>query len=190
MATGGLCDTHLSPERINLSDGRSVLVRPVCRGDGDLEKSLIEGLSPESRRDRFIGGSCKATEKLIELLTDNDHQHHEAFIAVDDSGDYPRAVGVANFALDEGGHACECAVIVSDDWQHQGLGRVLLQHLIDTARNRGCDSIYSIEAADNRRVNSFARAMGFECTADPHDYTLLTYTLDLHGPGHDTRAVA
>ena len=179
MSTQDQCGMHLDSERITLRNGHSVTIRPVCRKDGELEKSLIEGLSPESRRDRFIGGSCKASEKLIELLTDNDHEQHEAFIAVDESGDKPRAVAVAHYALDEDGRACECAVVVSDDWQHQGLGRMMLQHLIDVARAHGIESMYSIESADNSKVKSFAHAIGFVCKADPRDYTLLTYTLDL-----------
>ncbi|WP_193162097.1 GNAT family N-acetyltransferase [Microbulbifer hainanensis] len=179
MSTQDKCGMHLDLERVTLKDGRSVTIRPVCRKDGELEKSLIEGLSPESRRDRFIGGSCKASEKLIELLTDNDHEQHEAFIAVDESGDKPRAVAVANYALDDDGRACECAVVVSDDWQHEGLGRIMLQQLIDVARARGIEIMYSIESADNIKVKKFAHAMGFVCKADPRDYTLLTYTLDL-----------
>ncbi|WP_346837716.1 GNAT family N-acetyltransferase [Microbulbifer sp. SAOS-129_SWC] len=190
MSASNQYDTHLAQETVNLSNGQTVRVRPVCREDGALEKSLIEGLSPESRRDRFIGGSGKASEKLIELLTDNDHQHHEAFIAIDENSDPPQAVGIAHYALDDDGHGCECAVVVSDEWQHHGLGKILLQHLIHSARDRGCDTMYSIESADNSKVKNFARTMGFVCKADPRDYTLLTYTLDLHSPGPGARAAA
>lgn len=168
-----------TPERVTLGDGRRVLIRPICRSDGQLEKELIESLSPESRRDRFIGGSCKASAKLLELLTDNDHLRHEAFIAIDDNGASQRAVAVAHYALDDDGRAAECAVVVSDDWQGLGLGKRMLQRLIDRAREHGLERIYSIESADNVRVKRFAGEMGFECEADPRDYTLLTYTLDL-----------
>nr|WP_193189282.1 GNAT family N-acetyltransferase [Microbulbifer taiwanensis] len=151
----------------------------MSRKDGQLEKDLIENLSPETRRDRFIGGSCKASEKLIELLTDNDHQQHEAYIAVSGSNHSQRAVAVAHYALDDDGQAAECAVVVSDDWQGLGLGSLMLQRLIDSACEQGLERIYSIESADNVRVKSFAKSMGFRCVADPRDYTLLTYTRDL-----------
>ncbi|MCX2781104.1 GNAT family N-acetyltransferase [Microbulbifer thermotolerans] len=165
-------------EYVTLGNGRQVLIRPICRSDGQLEKDLIEGLSPETRRDRFIGGSCKASAKLIELLTDNG-QRHEAFIAIVSHNGKERAIAVSHYALDEDGRAAECAVVVSDDWQGLGLGRLMLQRLIDKAREYGLERIYSIESADNMRVKRFAGEMGFECKADPRDYTLLTYTLHL-----------
>ncbi|GAB2874087.1 N-acetyltransferase family protein [Microbulbifer echini] len=166
-------------EQVTLDNGRRVSIRPVCRSDGQLEKALIEDLSPQTRRDRFIGGSSKASQKLIELLTDNDHQIHEAFIALCNSDHAQTAVATAHYALDADGRACECAVVVSDDWQGLGLGRLMLQRLIDCAREQGLERIYSIESADNKRVQIFARSMGFICKADPKDYTLLTYTLNL-----------
>ncbi|WP_323846676.1 GNAT family N-acetyltransferase [Microbulbifer magnicolonia] len=179
MSTYDTSYKDYKPETVTLGNGRRVVIRPVCRNDGQLEKDLIEGLSPETRRDRFIGGSCKASEKLIELLTDNDHQLHEAFIAVAGSNHTERAVAVAHYARDDDGRAAECAVVVSDDWQGLGLGSLMLQRLIDAACEHGLERIYSIDAADNMRAHDFAKSMGFQCTADPRDYTLLTYTLDL-----------
>ncbi|SHF88690.1 Acetyltransferase (GNAT) family protein [Microbulbifer donghaiensis] len=191
MSTYNSICKNYEAETVTLGNGRRVLIRPVCRNDGQLEKDLIEGLSPETRRDRFIGGSCKASEQLIELLTDNDHQRHEAFIAVANSNHSQRAVAVAHYARDDDGHGCECAVVVSDDWQGLGLGSLMLERLIDSAREHHLERIYSIESADNVRVKSFAKSMGFTCKADPRDYTLLTYTLDLQRPAFGpTKAAA
>ncbi|WP_445365204.1 GNAT family N-acetyltransferase [Microbulbifer sp. ANSA001] len=176
-------NNRVTPERkielITLGNGRRVSIRPICRSDGQLEKELIEDLSPQTRRDRFIGGSCKASQQLIELLTDNDHQVHEAFIALCSSDHAQRAVATAHYAVDPDGRACECAVVVSDDWQGLGLGRLMLKRLIHCAQEQGLERIYSIESAENKRVHSFARSMGFVCQADARDYTLLTYTLNL-----------
>ncbi|WP_444946068.1 GNAT family N-acetyltransferase [Microbulbifer sp. VTAC004] len=176
-------NNKVTPERkielITLGNGRRVSIRPICRSDGQLEKELIEDLSPQTRRDRFIGGSCKASQQLIELLTDNDHQVHEAFIALCSSDHAQRAVATAHYAVDPDGQACECAVVVSDDWQGLGLGRLMLKRLIHCAQEQGLERIYSIESAENKRVHSFARSMGFVCQADARDYTLLTYTLNL-----------
>ncbi|MCO1336795.1 GNAT family N-acetyltransferase [Microbulbifer sp. OS29] len=169
-------------ELVTLGNGRRVSIRPICHSDGQLEKEMIEQLSPETRRDRFIGGSCKASQKLLELLTDNDHHVHEAFIAICTSDHAQHAAAIAHYALDLDGRACECAVVVSDDWQGLGLGRLMLQRLIDCAREQGLERIYSIESAQNKRVDTFAKSMGFTCRADSSDYTLLTYTLYLQAP--------
>lgn len=183
MATAKNCGDPQEAETVTLKNGKRVTIRPVCPSDDELEKDLFEHLSPESRRDRFLGGSCKVTRKLLKQLTENDHQQHEAFIAVacdDEESEECRAVGVAHYALDRDGHSCECAVVVNDDWQHQGLGRKLVQRLIDAARGHDLDTIYSIDSAENQRYNHLARSMGFESSVDPHDYTLVTYSLNLN----------
>ncbi|WP_250464938.1 GNAT family N-acetyltransferase [Microbulbifer litoralis] len=173
-------DSTLKPETIALDDGRRVLVREVCKEDGELEKRLFESLSPESRRDRFLGGNSKVTDKLVELLTDNDHEIHEALIAIAAPDTEPKAVGVANYACDSSGRSCECAVVVADDWQHHGLGTRLMSRLTEMAERRGLDEIYSIDSAENHGVHRMAKSLGFACRADPHDYTLLTYSKYLH----------
>ena len=163
-----------------LRDGRVVSIRPVRASDGDMERELIESLSPDSSRMRFLGGIGQVSQQLIRILTDNDAQH-EAFIALheDDAG-LLHAVGVANFACDPDGHSCECAVVVADDWQNAGLGKLLLWELVDAAKADGLDEIYSIESAGNNAIDHVARELGFDCKADPHDYTTLRYSLQLH----------
>lgn len=163
--------------RYTLTDGRQVLIRPVRRSDSDLERELISGLSADSSRMRFLGGIGKVSQHLMRILTDNDPQH-EAFIAIaeDESGN-PHAVGVANFACDPDGRACECAVVVADEWQNVGLGKYLLQDLVDAAREDGLEEIYSIESAGNNAIDHIARELGFACKADPHDYTTVRYSL-------------
>ncbi|AOS95898.1 Acetyltransferase (GNAT) family protein [Microbulbifer aggregans] len=179
MSTQYFCENY-EPETVTLQDGRQVQIRAVCKTDGQLEKQLFEGLSPESRRDRFLGGSHKVSEKLLSLLTENDHNTHEALIAVADVDTDPKAVGVAHYACDPGGHSCECAVVVADEWQHQGLGSVLLKRLTEIAEDHGLDEIYSIDSAENHGQEHLAKSQGFQCTADPRDYTLLTYSKYLH----------
>lgn len=179
MSTHYYCENY-EPETVTLDDGRSIQIRAVCQTDGQLEKQLFESLSPESRRDRFLGGSHKVSEKLLSLLTENDHDTHEALIAVTDVDSDPKAVGVAHYACDPGGHSCECAVVVADDWQHHGLGSILLQRLTDIAEHHGLDQIYSIDSAENHGGEHLAKSLGFQCKADPRDYTLLTYSKYLH----------
>ncbi|WP_226663756.1 GNAT family N-acetyltransferase [Microbulbifer aggregans] len=165
--------------RYTLRDGRQVLIRPVCSSDGDLERDLISGLSADSSRMRFLGGIGQVSKQLMKILTDNDPQH-EAYIALaeDETGN-ERAVGVANFACDPDGHSCECAVVVADEWQNAGLGKHLLHELIEAARDDGLDEIYSIESAGNNAIDHVARELGFDCHADPRDYTMVRYSLHL-----------
>ncbi|MBY6190224.1 GNAT family N-acetyltransferase [Microbulbifer agarilyticus] len=163
-----------------LSDGREVLIRPVRASDGELERELIEHLSADSSRMRFLGGIGQVSRQLLQILSDNDAQH-EAFIALTTAPDgTQQAVGVANFACDPDGSRCECAVVVADDWQRSGLGKYLLQDLVEAAKLDGLDEIYSVDSASNSAIDHLARELGFTCKSDPRDYTMVRYSLNLH----------
>ncbi|MFI2809933.1 GNAT family N-acetyltransferase [Microbulbifer sp. JSM ZJ756] len=156
-----------------------VTIRPINRGDIDLEREFITNLSAESRHFRFLGGVGKPSQQMLERLTDVDHNQREAFIAIISENGAEKEIGVSRYALEAGGAAAECAVVVADDWQMQGLGTLLLNRLIESARARGVGHLYSIDSAENTRLQKVAKAMGWECHTDPEDHTQLIYRLDL-----------
>ncbi|WP_308367366.1 MULTISPECIES: GNAT family N-acetyltransferase [unclassified Microbulbifer] len=162
-----------------LRDGRVVTIRPMDRGDIELEREFITNLSPESRHFRFLGAVSKPSQKLLEQLTDIDHDRHEAFIALIQDGSAEKEIGVSHYALDPDGRSGECAVVVADEWQNMGLGTLLINRLIETARARGIGSLYSIDSSGNFKLREVAREMGWECHTDPGDRAQVIYSLDL-----------
>ncbi|WP_078084371.1 GNAT family N-acetyltransferase [Microbulbifer mangrovi] len=162
-----------------LRNGQTVTIRPMERSDLELERAFITNLSPESRHQRFLGGVGAPTQKLLEALTDIDHDKREAFLAVIDDADEVKEIGVSRYALDSTGTAAECAVVIADDWQMQGLGTLLLDRLIESARARGIEHLYSTDSASNNKLREVAIHMGWQCRADPHDSTQVIYTRDL-----------
>jgi GNAT superfamily N-acetyltransferase len=161
-----------------LRDGSQVTVRPIKKGDIELERRFIEELSPEARRFRFLGGMSAPSDALLQKLTLLDAEREAALIAVTDAAGGPREVGVARFsALPDG--TAEVAVTVSDDWRHRGLATLLLNRLAGIARVRGIRSLYSIDAGNNAAMREFAAHMGFERRTDPEDATQVIYTLNL-----------
>lgn len=165
-----------------LLDGAIVLIRPIRRNDADRERTFIEDLSLESRYFRFLEGIRTPSPGLIKQLTDIDHDRDAAFVALVDENGLQRQVGVARYSLDPDGERCECAVSVSDDFQHRGLGTLLMRHLIEQARARGIKSMYSIDATENHSMTGFAKHLGFERQIDPHDARLTNHRLNLQGP--------
>ncbi|WP_226661513.1 GNAT family N-acetyltransferase [Microbulbifer aggregans] len=162
-----------------LRNGQVVTIRPMNRADIDLEREFITNLSPESRHFRFLGGVGAPSETLLQQLTDIDHDQREAFIATTEQESGELEIGVARYALEPAGKAAECAVVIADDWQKQGLGTLLLNRLIESARARGIENLYSIDSAANSRLREVARNMGWDCRTDPEDHTQVIYTRDL-----------
>ena len=73
----------------------------------------------------------------------------------------------------------EITVAVADAWQHQGLGKILLRHLVDYARMHGVPRLYSLDAVNNVRMRKLARSVGFTEQPDPDDNNQVIYSLDL-----------
>lgn len=165
-----------------LRDDSHVVIRPITTQDKAAEREFIEGLSPESRRFRFLGQVKIPSDSLIRQLTDIDYDKQVAFVAVVPGEGREQIVGVSRYSMDEDETSCECAVTVDDDWHNRGLGTLLMRHLIEVARARGIRRMVSIEAADNFRMRDLAAFLGFDTHADPDDASQVIHELMLQRP--------
>jgi len=165
-----------------LRDGTTVLIRSIRDSDMELERRFIEQLSPQSRRYRFLGSVKSPDAKLLKQLTHVDHVNEVAFVALIADGAVEREIGVSRYSAQSDGVPCECAVAVSDEWHGHGLATLLMQHLIDAARQNGFSSMYSLDAVDNLAMRDLAEHLGFERSQDPDDATQVLHTLDLNAP--------
>jgi GNAT superfamily N-acetyltransferase len=162
-----------------LRDGSRVEVRPISKADVELERTFIEGLSPQARRFRFLATIKTPGDALLGQLTNIDSTRDAAFIALTVDAGKQREVGVARFSTASKGKA-EVAVTVSDGWQHKGLGTLLMRRVIDAANQHEIRMLYSIDAADNHEMKELAAYLGFERMADPDDATQVIHTLKLN----------
>ncbi len=165
-----------------LRDGTTVLIRAIRDGDEELERRFIERLSPQSRRYRFLGSIASSDSKLIKQLTHVNHVSDIAFVALVSDDGIEREIGVSRYSANSAGVSCECAIAVSDDWHNRGLATLLMNHLIDVARQHGISRMYSIDAPDNQAMRELAEHLGFVRTQDPDDATQVLHTLDLNAP--------
>jgi GNAT superfamily N-acetyltransferase len=163
-----------------LRDGTPVMIRPIADTDIEIERRFIERLSPSSRRFRFLGEMKTPSEQLLRQFTHLDHATEAAFVALVGDGSDKEEIGVSRYSARTDGLGCECAVAVSDEWQRRGLGTILMQHLIDVARQRGIATMYSMDAADNVAMRDLAEHLGFQRSSDPNDATQVIHMLDLN----------
>jgi len=168
-----------------LRDGTRVHVRPIHPDDIELERQFIEALSPTSRRFRFMFTMNSPSTELLEQLTIIDPATDVAFIALLETGDDAQEIGVARFSAQAKGADCEFAVTVADDWQHKGLGTLLMECLIEVAKARGIKQMHSSDSADNTLMRKFAEHLHFEHERDPDDATLIRYSVRLDGKDDD-----
>ena len=140
------------PERVTLHDGAVLLVSRITPADAPLLADAFSRLSEESRRLRFLGPKAKLTEAELRYLTEVDGRRHEAIAAVDPRTG--RGVAIGRFIRDPTGSSrAEVAITVADEWQHRGLGKLMLERLADRARRQGISSFTALVATDNTNMH-------------------------------------
>jgi nucleotide-binding universal stress UspA family protein/RimJ/RimL family protein N-acetyltransferase len=163
---------------VELRDGSRVDVRPVEPDDRAALAAGFERLSPESRYRRFFGPMPELSERFLDYLTRVDHHDHEALVAIDpETGD---GVGVARYVRTKP-DAAEPAVAVIDDWQGRGVAPVLLERLVDRARDEGIERFEAPVLASNREAIAVLERLG-RTTVRP-DGREVQMTIDLPKPG-------
>lgn len=162
-----------------LRDGSQVLIRPINSEDAPAERVFIEALSPDARRNRFLGQIGHPSDSMVRHFVDLDFVHELGFVAVDQRGDADVFLGVGRYSTGTDPASCECAVSVLDAWQGRGLGTALMTHLIEVAKGRGVTRMWSLDAAENTRMRDLAHHLGFERKPDPDNSSQVLHTLAL-----------
>ncbi len=165
-----------------LSDGTRVVIRPICENDVELERRFIKGMSPASRRFRFLDTMRSPSAALLKQMTSIDHATDAAYVATIDVDGEEREIGVARFSARANGRDGEFAVAVADDWQMKGLGTLLMRQLMEIARSRGLTTMHSSDLAENTPMRRFAEHLHFGHEQDPEDATHVLYSVDLTLP--------
>jgi acetyltransferase len=169
---------HLS-RNWTLASGESLRVRPVRHDDGELEEAFVRALSLESRYQRMLSGGTKVTPEWIDAMTHIDYHRHMAFAVTTGRNGGEQFVGVGRYVVDAATHRAEVALVLADRWQGQGLGRRLLEALLEHAASAGIDEAVGVVLATNVAMLRLARSMGFAVTAEPGDATVMRITRDL-----------
>jgi acetyltransferase len=72
---------------------------------------------------------------------------------------------VARTVANPDGESCEFALVIADGWQRRGLGRRMMEQLIEVARARGgLRSMVGHVLAENRGMLELCRKLGFVIT--------------------------
>jgi RimJ/RimL family protein N-acetyltransferase len=132
-----------------LNDGTRALIRPIRPDDKPLLEDGLRRLSPESAHRRFLGAKPYLSPAELRYLTEVDGRDHIALVAVD--ADEPSVlIAVARCVrLPDRPDTAEMAIVVGDEWQGRGLGRVLAETLAQAAARVGIRRFAAVILADN-----------------------------------------
>lgn len=144
-----------------LKDESLVQLRPIHSIDGAQAESFKNKLSAQSIYDRFLGYIPKISPKLVERLTDIDYGKEMAIVAEISSENKKEIIAVARIASEEKEES-EFAIIIADDWQGKGLGKIMTDYMLMIAKDMKFEKIYAYVFSHNLNMLELLRVRGFE----------------------------
>ena len=161
-----------------LTDGRTVIVRPVRAGDEGALAQFYAGLSSRTRHLRFQRFDGVISDTLMQFYSNVDQARHIAFVGESEG----RIVGDARCVANPGTRSCELGIVVADDWHHTGMAQLLMAALESAAREQGFERIKGLVLAENADMLDFVKQLGFEAEPVREDPTLVRVVKQLSPP--------
>lgn len=168
----------IEAQLIALQDNRYAIIRPATKADIAAVGEYIARLSGDDRRTRYMGtvsvDFLTSSSRLSKLYDDTlDYRQHAAFIVELDG----ETIGVAHaFRMGDGG-TYEISFSRRSDLRGQGIGRHLMEMLIEWGSSVGAHDYYATTyRSENPRMRALFDRFGFVAKADPEDMQLVIYT--------------
>jgi acetyltransferase len=163
---------YVSP--FTLSDGVRVIIRPIRPEDEPKMIEFHKTLSDESIYLRYfhhIPFDERIAHERLARICFNDYDRELALVAERcDENDNPCEIrGVGRLIKLRGGNKAEFAILISDQYQHQGLGRELLSRLVQFGRDEGLSQIVADILPDNTGMIRVSKQVGFTTRYDAND---------------------
>lgn len=158
-------DPRAVAQIVHADDGRAFVLRALRGDDLPALHRAFRRLTPEEIEYRFFYRSRELPVSVTTLVQSLDPARDAGFVL--EAADEIRAV--ADLHLDYlGASEAEFGLIVGKAVAGHGLGRILLQRLLDEAQLRHV-SLRGLVRSDNARMLDLCRRLGGTTAADPGD---------------------
>ncbi|MDR3397003.1 MAG: bifunctional acetate--CoA ligase family protein/GNAT family N-acetyltransferase [Pandoraea sp.] len=142
--------------------GKPVRVRPIRPEDEPAYNAFFHTLTPQDVQFRYFGLIKELSHSQMARVTQIDYDRAMTFVATEkDEAGNTRLLGVVQALADPDNTVAEFAVTVSPAAQGRGLGRALMEHIIDYSRKRGTGELIGYVLTANTRMLTLARHLGF-----------------------------
>ena len=137
-----------SESDFTLKDGASVHIRPIRPQDEHYLVEIFNRSSPQTVYQRFFRALRELTPAMAHYLSNVDYHYRLALIAETEF----EPIGVVRYERTDDPDLVELGLIIVDDWQNRGLGRILLRKILRAAEGNGFHRFLAYLLAGNRRM--------------------------------------
>ena len=133
---------------VTLRDGTPVHIRAIRPEDDHVLVDLFKHLSPQSIYQRFFTAMPDLTPVMARYLA-NAHYSNRLALVAESGGEM---IGVGRYERTSDPGLVELGLVVVDEWQGRGLGRILLRETVRAAEANGIRRFRADVLAENRRM--------------------------------------
>ena len=149
-------------ETFTLPDGKRIFVRPLRPDDAPGLRAGFKRLDPEDVRMRFFSHMREMSPAMAARLTQLDYNREMALAAFPADGPDRSGLGIVRLIADPDNQRAEFAITIRSQDKGRGLGRALMERIMDYAAQRGIGEIWGDVLADNGRMLALCDELGFE----------------------------
>jgi RimJ/RimL family protein N-acetyltransferase len=143
-----------------LRNGVRVVVRALRPTDRDALLAAVRGMSDKSVYRRFFAFRREFSDSEVSRFVDVDFRDHVALVAVVDRGGDETIAAGARYVTIAPGRA-EVASAVTDEFQGQGLGKIMFRHLCTVAQQAGVSELVAEVLPENLPMLKVFERSGF-----------------------------
>ncbi|OBT07988.1 GNAT family N-acetyltransferase [Vibrio sp. UCD-FRSSP16_10] len=145
-----------------LKNSQQVLLRPIRPEDEPLHAQFINNVSKEDLYKRFFSDVGEFDHQALANLTQIDYDREMALV-LEAQGEI---LGVVRAITDIRTNSAEFAVLIRSDMKGQGLGRILMQSIIEYCKEKGISKIVGMTMPSNKGMVTLAQKLGFSAQVD------------------------
>jgi acetyltransferase len=150
---------------VKLTNGAAVKLRAIMPEDEHRHLAMLKKFSPKTVRQRFFHMVRDWDHEALIGYCFNDYDREIAIVAEKGKGDKRELLGVVRIMGDPGKDTAEFAIVVTDEWQKKGLGTIMLQYIMEIARQKKLSKIWGHVFVDNAELVSILRKENFSFTS-------------------------
>ncbi len=143
-----------------LTDGTSLLLRPIKPEDAPLVEEMYATISEEAFYGRYFQAK-QASRGMHTRQCNVDYDREMGIVAELKEQDRRKLIGMGMLSTEPGRKSGEYAILVHDAYQGKGLGYKLVDVLIGMAQDKGLEEICGYVLAHNKKMLNVCKMLGF-----------------------------
>ncbi|MGB9742108.1 MAG: GNAT family N-acetyltransferase [bacterium] len=147
--------------KVRLPNGNTILIRPIKPTDEPAMRELFYSFSRDTVFYRYFSYIKAMPHEKLSKFVNIDYEKEMALVAVVRRNGDEQIVGSTRYYVDPATGLAEFAIEVQDEYQNQGIGTALFNHLIRVARMKGVKGFVGYVLDSNTRAYRLVTKSGF-----------------------------